>query len=825
MNRKIILLTVSVAVLGSVFAEQKWTYEGGVLKEVQSESSGSTLWEFYLSEDGALSKKTYGDGKVLDFRATALPEGAVVKTVSADTLAKGNGGNATVTDVFMGESLTSIPQYFAYSFTALTNVVWSPVLASMGTAPFKGCTKMRSDIVIPATITTIPKMAFQNCSAVKNVILHDGIRTIVSEAFSGCSSITNVTPFLPRSLSSLGASAFYGCSNLQTPLELGFGTNDVGEAITVSLDTAGFNYAWTFRDCSKLPSIKYGPGILNNTPWQFTRNSLKIGFIEFGPNINTVWEGLGSYGKSSLSNVVVKYTGTFAFPPELGNRSSTQGSCHGNAFYGLTGVREITWSGYFTYAATLEANPFRGWNQRQARFIVPGDNLEWNAFAADPAKLTPFKQLDQSLQDEYYAKYGNDAKEPKGLSVSVNNGLPATWIVMTDAKIAGQPLQIAEPNPAFGSITCSPAIPESGLYEDGQVVTVTFTPAAGVTFGGWTGTVPEEDRGKLSIELTMDEPKSLGVTFESSFWAYENGQLTDGSWTLGATASDDELTVKSVVAMPADGKLDLSRQVLGGKTVVAIGDSAFNEQTGLTEVRLPSTLRSIGSQSFYKCTALKTVTPFFPDSLTYLGYAAFAQCGSLTGNLRIGFGIGAEGQPLNVSFGTEKHFNGSGKIGPCVEFGPGVTYIPASMMPNARLTNIVLGVNVAIIGNAAFDSVANTSYSQDMCDVTFLGDMPQMPAGAFHAGTTRTPYMLRVFFSTARHPKWREFVSNADKVAPRKDLTVAELNEYESRFPRTAGNRRPDGLTLAGAEAATPGLRKQSWLIRTNRDGLALILR
>ena len=130
MNRKIVLWTVGVALLGSVSAAQKWTYEGGVLKEVQSESSGSTLWEFYLSEAGALSKKTYGDGKVLDFRATALPEGAVVKTVSADTLAKGTGGNATVTDVFMGESLTSIPQYFAYGFTALTNVVWSPVLAS-----------------------------------------------------------------------------------------------------------------------------------------------------------------------------------------------------------------------------------------------------------------------------------------------------------------------------------------------------------------------------------------------------------------------------------------------------------------------------------------------------------------------------------------------------------------------------------------------------------------------------------------------------------------------------------------------------------------------
>lgn len=66
---------------------------------------------------------------------------------------------------------------------------------------------------------------------------------------------------------------------------------------------------------------------------------------------------------------------------------------------------------------------------------------------------------------------------------------------------------------------------------------------------------------------------------------------------------------------------------LDGKPVIAIGEGAFYQVTGLTSVTMPETVTEIGPGAFYCCEALRSVN--LPKGLTSIGESAFYQCASL----------------------------------------------------------------------------------------------------------------------------------------------------------------------------------------------------
>ena len=69
-------------------------------------------------------------------------------------------------------------------------------------------------------------------------------------------------------------------------------------------------------------------------------------------------------------------------------------------------------------------------------------------------------------------------------------------------------------------------------------------------------------------------------------------------------------------------------EVTIGNSVTTIGDSAFENCTGLAEVTIGNSVTTIGSYAFAYCAGLTELT--IPNSVTEIGYFAFAYCTGLT---------------------------------------------------------------------------------------------------------------------------------------------------------------------------------------------------
>ncbi len=76
-------------------------------------------------------------------------------------------------------------------------------------------------------------------------------------------------------------------------------------------------------------------------------------------------------------------------------------------------------------------------------------------------------------------------------------------------------------------------------------------------------------------------------------------------------------------------------------SITSIGDNTFEDCSALTSVTIPNSVTSIGGSAFYYCRGLTSVS--IPNSVTFIGDYAFNRCNGLV-SITIGSGIKAIGE-------------------------------------------------------------------------------------------------------------------------------------------------------------------------------------
>ena len=188
---------------------------------------------------------TDGSGWCSVCQQAVLPTDGVLYDVSADgTYAEvvayiGEYSKVKISDTYNNLPVRNIYNG-AFKNATITNVFIPDSVTSIGWATFEGCTSLKS-VTIPDSVTSIASSAFSGCSNLQyNVYsyikylgnannpyyalittinsnlssyqIHNETKLICDSAFIYCKRLKNIT--IPSSVTSIGASAFSNCSGL-----------------------------------------------------------------------------------------------------------------------------------------------------------------------------------------------------------------------------------------------------------------------------------------------------------------------------------------------------------------------------------------------------------------------------------------------------------------------------------------------------------------------------------------------------------------------------------------------------------------------------------
>ena len=168
---------------------------------------------------------------------------------------------------------------------SLSNIVIPASVTSIGNSAFSGCDSL-SEIVIPSSVTRIGDNVFSGCSSLSSIVISDGITSIGNLAFSGCSSLSNIV--IPASVTSIKKGAFFRCSSLSSIF------------IPASVTSIG---DWAFYDCRSLSYIVI-PASVTSIGDRAFHNCKSLKSIVISDGITSIGD-LAFADCSSLSNIVI----------------------------------------------------------------------------------------------------------------------------------------------------------------------------------------------------------------------------------------------------------------------------------------------------------------------------------------------------------------------------------------------------------------------------------------------------------------------------------------------------------------------------------------
>ena len=157
--------------------------------------------------------------------------------------------------VVIPNSVTSIGKYAFDHCRFLTNITIPDSVTSIGYGAFGDCWDATS-ITIGNGVTSIGDYAFSSCSYPTSITIPDSVTSIGNSAFSYCTGLKSIT--IPNSVTSIGNSAFSYCTGLKS-ITIGNGVTSIGNSAFISCPLTTIDLtAYTTQSFPTLGTSNFG---------------------------------------------------------------------------------------------------------------------------------------------------------------------------------------------------------------------------------------------------------------------------------------------------------------------------------------------------------------------------------------------------------------------------------------------------------------------------------------------------------------------------------------------------------------------------------------
>ena len=481
-------------------------------------------------------------------------------------------GCGVLTSVTMPSSVTTVGDRAFAGCAALTEIALSTV-RTIGAEAFADCGLLSATI----SAASLGDGCFSGCEALASVKL-SGMKAIPAAMFEGCVALTSLT--LPNTVATVGDGAFEGCTDLAT-LALGTGVTSLGDR--------------AFADCGLTALVL--PDNVTELGREAFRNNPKIASIAFGAGIVSVSEG------------------AFAV---------------NDAIERLTVPKTV---------ATIGAEAFADWS-RLTTLTVSGNTLASigsKAFANAVLLADVYAEpvTAPALSNDSFSGAGTSVTGPKTFHVASTEAY-ASWA----AAAVGYAFEPLGPDYLSEGVYYRTSADAKWSSQLPETFTALFVKTAGdntvMTAAQLTTLAAAVKALSAPAALDFSETVYAATTFPATFKS--NANLADIVLPKNVTATASgafsatgltSVTVRADIAYASQAFSNCASltQAVVEPGVKTIADNMF-QNTGITSLKLPDSVTTIGNNAFNGCSSLAAVD--LGEGVVTVSSYAFQKCAALT---------------------------------------------------------------------------------------------------------------------------------------------------------------------------------------------------